>query len=898
MAPDDETALDADAGVSPKNKTPMDEVIRESLGTMSNSLNSLDLRADPDAQATVTDFLDFTEYLPADMMRSLTLVGKLNQTYNIASSNVHDLTATWGKLPSIAAEVRPVPAQLRADISENLNRAVSARVYAHAEATRMAENVSRHYNRAMTILTKLQIMLENYPTAEEQQKSPVAASKSPQLIRAPKVTLRVGEGGQKHRRQRIPRITVPGEVLAPYEFDYDAYSDDSDISSSDDESDILPSRTTPAPRIKLVKNSRSQKTQKTPKSSSRTGRTYAIPAHAAAGGGWAVSPAALIPPPENAVPGSADAPWLQLTPYEMAKLRKRMKKNAVWTPSDTMIARELKALGRGVEAYRMAKRKAEEEGKPFENSVPALIVDAESGVQLPPEGAINVDALGTDDVPLSNKGMKLNEAKKLKREALAKLAAEEAEESARKMAELARKFMTEPSSSRSGNVPPDGAKENPKTSSGAKTKSKAKPSPNSNNHDNSGISSNNNNNTTNSVSNANSANNSGTKRKRDSITEADAERPELGDTPSARAQAKRTKTETPVPVPIPQHTPSVTLNSQPLQETPIPLPQLTPSAPTPTPQSTTPVPIPLSLQDASIAAAAKRASASPSGQIPTPVLANTVTTSVPTKPPAETPVPIPVLSPRKSTTPILPPVTGNVKRETRQDIAKKAGTPVPVAQNGTTPKPSTSRAGTPRTTPGPEGIPNRRPGSRGKAMSQEPQPSLAVDRPRRASTARNTPAPEARQVSKRTKRPAPGVVSTTNSGGNSAVGKRKAAPKRTARKKDKGQPEPEMEEVDDEGNPIDADEARYCLCNRVSFGTMIQCDNVDVSFNVFRARSLDIPRIMRLINSQNCKQEWFHLECVELSEIPARTTKWYCPECRVLLNIGEKGEVSARGVRM
>lgn len=81
-------------------------------------------------------------------------------------------------------------------------------------------------------------------------------------------------------------------------------------------------------------------------------------------------------------------------------------------------------------------------------------------------------------------------------------------------------------------------------------------------------------------------------------------------------------------------------------------------------------------------------------------------------------------------------------------------------------------------------------------------------------------------------------------------------------------------EVDDEGNPIDPDEPRYCLCNRVSFGTMIQCDNVD-----------------------NCKQEWFHLECVGLSDIPARTTKWYCPDCRKLLNIGEKGEISARGVK-
>jgi hypothetical protein len=126
------------------------------------------------------------------------------------------------------------------------------------------------------------------------------------------------------------------------------------------------------------------------------------------------------------------------------------------------------------------------------------------------------------------------------------------------------------------------------------------------------------------------------------------------------------------------------------------------------------------------------------------------------------------------------------------------------------------------------------------------------------------------------------------------VGKRKAPPKKKARltKKEKGQMETEMEDVDDEGNPISSEEPRYCLCNRVSFGTMIQCDNVDVS-NADPSRTE--PQELTL--EQNCKQEWFHLECVGLSDIPARTTKWYCPDCRKALNIGEKGEISARGVR-
>jgi len=80
-----------------------------------------------------------------------------------------------------------------------------------------------------------------------------------------------------------------------------------------------------------------------------------------------------------------------------------------------------------------------------------------------------------------------------------------------------------------------------------------------------------------------------------------------------------------------------------------------------------------------------------------------------------------------------------------------------------------------------------------------------------------------------------------------------------------------FDEIDDEGNIIDPNEPRYCLCNRVSFGTMIGCENPD------------------------CEKEWFHLECVGLSDIPPRTTKWYCPACRVTLGIGEKGEVNARG---
>ncbi|KAF8840995.1 hypothetical protein BDN67DRAFT_950593 [Paxillus ammoniavirescens] len=55
--------------------------------------------------------------------------------------------------------------------------------------------------------------------------------------------------------------------------------------------------------------------------------------------------------------------------------------------------------------------------------------------------------------------------------------------------------------------------------------------------------------------------------------------------------------------------------------------------------------------------------------------------------------------------------------------------------------------------------------------------------------------------------------------------------------------------------PADPNEARYCYCNQVSFGTMIACDN------------------------EACKLEWFHLGCTGLSEVPNKKTKWYCREC-------------------
>ncbi|XP_021291076.1 PHD finger protein ING1 [Herrania umbratica] len=58
--------------------------------------------------------------------------------------------------------------------------------------------------------------------------------------------------------------------------------------------------------------------------------------------------------------------------------------------------------------------------------------------------------------------------------------------------------------------------------------------------------------------------------------------------------------------------------------------------------------------------------------------------------------------------------------------------------------------------------------------------------------------------------------------------------------------------------PVDPNEPTYCLCNQVSYGEMVACDNPD------------------------CKIEWFHFGCVGLKEQPKG--KWYCSDCAALRN--------------
>ncbi|KAJ2906838.1 uncharacterized protein MKZ38_010336 [Zalerion maritima] len=936
-----------DEAASPRDRSTLQEAM-DSMGPLPDDMDPLESRvADSDFGATVNDFLDFTEYLPSDTIRSMTLISKLDSSNRKATTTVNQLTQQWSQLPELAPEDRTNPVALRAKLSRALHQVVSSRVYSYAEAKRIQDNVTRHHNRMKYMVGKLENMLQNFPTAEkqEQQTSP-AAPRSPNMVRAK--AARISGKEEKMSRQRVPRITVPGDVLAPYEINYAWTEDDDDSESSDDESieaSMSPpptkrghGRATPGaqPKIKIMKTPK-PKVPKAPKEPKPKKAPPTIPL---------IPLSQLKPPPENPVIGSPDAPWLQLTLYELAKLRKRMKKNANWTPSETMVARELKNFDRGPEEFKAAKKKAEEEGNVFEPVVPQLIDDPVTGDKRLPPGAMSIDSVTASEIPTSNRGMKLNEAKKLKRD-MAKLAAQEAEESARKFEELARRLMWQ------GQAPNFQQQQQQQQQQGEGQGSSASRKPSR----------------------------SSKKRKMEEDPTADAEggKPDVGESTTSSASRpsapKRAKTETPVPPPM--LTPSG--SGVPSEKQPTPAPSTHNAAETPNPSasrpsnpvvmhSQTPVPIPIlphhnSSQFKKTTSASPPAPAPASGSIssalsvssskasdtdhspapeacpagdnattgPAPAYTNATSLQIPLKPAHETQAPLSLHSPNKTATPILPPSRESSKRiDKRTSEAKTPDPPsVPLGTVGGGPTPaglrSSSRAGTPKSsTPAPELQPpqvlagHRRPPSRNtKAPSQEPPLSagLAAERPRRASTAHNTPAPDAGSsvggvtqgfahpnatgsstsrpstaTGRRSKRPAPGVVSTTTNGSNSAVGRRKTATKKKARTNRKQVKDDSksgaggshvvdtivMEEVDDDGNVIDPDEPRYCLCNRVSFGTMIQCENID----------------------QSCRGEWFHLQCVDLTDIPPRTTKWYCPDCRKALNIGEKGEVSARGVRM
>ena len=387
---------------------------------------------DPDAQATVTDFLDYTEYLPSDLIRSLTLIRGLDDTFLTNSYAVHTLTKQYGVLPTLPLDSRPDPQALRTNISTHLDRALNARESSYAEACRLYDVADRHYNRLSSIINKLHALPKppsRDPTPEPVQSPDVKRSRSGRKLEdgtsIQRLTLNpprtTGVAVALLQKSRKRRITVPGDVLPPY-------NPDSPIASteqSDWESDA-PSPIRPTLKLKQPKPPKmpKEKLPRAPRAPRDSVGPYKMP----------------TPPPEDAKIGGKYQPWTRLTEWEMWKLRKKMKKNITWEPSDVMIQRELTGRGRGWENYYRAKGEAKANGTEFldvDDLDQSRIKEDSVRAGDPAAGVIEVTAV-------RNRGMKLNEAKKLKREILAReqaaQAAQEAELAARRLGELGSSF--------------------------------------------------------------------------------------------------------------------------------------------------------------------------------------------------------------------------------------------------------------------------------------------------------------------------------------------------------------------------------------------------------------------------------------------------------------------------
>lgn len=107
--------------------------------------------------------------------------------------------------------------------------------------------------------------------------------------------------------------------------------------------------------------------------------------------------------------------------------------------------------------------------------------------------------------------------------------------------------------------------------------------------------------------------------------------------------------------------------------------------------------------------------------------------------------------------------------------------------------------------------------------------------------------PATPEHSLRSQTPAVNNTTATSSQKKGSTGKKKKRKSRQVQTPKEDSPPPEEQ-------AIDPDEPTYCLCDQISFGEMIMCDN-------------DL-----------CPIEWFHFSCVTLTTKPKG--KWYCPKCR------------------
>lgn len=778
-----------------------------------------DSPADPDAQATVTDFLDYTEYLPSDLVRSLTLIRKLDDIYITAADTVHELTKEYGSLTNISPKKRPSSHDLRRDISYSLDHAISCRESSYGEASRLFEMVDRHYNRLTSIISKLHAL------PKPPSRDPTPAPRSPQASRKtppPRITLRLdgaraamaaGRSPEKaQKRVRSRKVTVPGEVLPPPNPDSPLHFTDSDwesippspipmptsrVGGSRKPARIRPPKVPKVPKLKLPKQPRPPR----PPGAMGTNVHSAV-----AGISTSNALSLLSPPPADAKPGSIHAPWMRLTEWEMAKLRKRMKKNAIWTPSETMIRRELSLAGRGPDNYKSTKSKCDAAGEDFVDD--DNIANAPRGKPLVP-GEISADSLGLADTNLSNRGMALNIAKKEKREKMAReqadILASEAQKLGHRLDSLKNIFAP----------PPEKPTESPTLNANipkAKEASKKKTAP--------------------------------------------EEKPkEVPKTPAK----KRKREESPKSEPPPKQVDFVNSPVKTSSET-----VTSPVKPPKKRKTEQAQPVPLKITTKTVTTTVPLAAPAPSPSR----LSRRSTPATPA-----TPV---MAAPEKRTAATTPGPTATSTRPRRISLTLKGPAEFPPEPVHTSPRTS-SRVHSRRSSAGPPSATTPHDHLRHKSTTpappQSPVPVVTAagrrsKRPAPGPVIENQEGGAAVSVGKRQHAP-------KKKGGVAASNAKRAAENASAKEKENAV------KVEEEaaGEEIDADEARYCYCGDVSYGDMVACENEMVSPSLLGLSN----QFAHYFTFYQCEREWFHFECVGLNEPPGRRVKWFCPDCKKYL---------------
>ncbi|KAJ4379008.1 hypothetical protein N0V86_005885 [Didymella sp. IMI 355093] len=313
----------------------------------------------PDAQTTVNDFLDYTEFYPSDLVRSLTLISDLDASYADAVQQIHELTALYCRLPTLPERERERtdPATLRRQVAQQLQKAISQREYANKEAERLYEVTKRHCQRASIIKRKLQAQPE--PPSRDPTPPPVSPTALKRSYERPRLHINFDGGRDRHRQSAVP---LPGRRAR-------AHSASSSSSSSGASDGGRRIRLAERPRKERPYKDRSQKPR------SRAPGVAGTNVHSSiAGISTSNALAKLTPPPADARPGSKWAPWRKLTEYEMAVLRKQMKKNAVWTPSLTMVNRELERKHRTKGDYEREKARCEATGEDLLDEEPETLL--------------------------------------------------------------------------------------------------------------------------------------------------------------------------------------------------------------------------------------------------------------------------------------------------------------------------------------------------------------------------------------------------------------------------------------------------------------------------------------------------------------------------------------------